>query len=638
MRIPHSCLADAASVSAVLLFVMTTPAPSATAAPAAQLKLETSAPLGITWLSWDTEGTGRERDNLLRKGTAVTLQMPLADGPTTVPLARDPAEKSDGVASWSVKAADGGLDISIRAGFGAPPCQLVFPFDPLVTPTTAISAAVEADRSLRLPAIVSAPDFGQMLLTADSVAPLHARLEGSRTGKVVDLIVTIPAEFDGSVELRLRPLHLDAPKGIAADDPYWRKARRGWFNVFQPTAKWGGEGHKFSAPAGVLGNNVISDPVSFARWTYADAAFWTPQGATDVSLMSHVRQTLDWWLDERTSTTGECVGYWAYYDFLDSNPSLIISAWDYVESTGDTAWLEGRIERLEELSAFLESRDTDGDGLVEAVQSGDRGTLQQPDRSSCWWDALNVGHKDGFSNALIYRAWRCLADLELKLGRDEQAKRYTTLAGRLKAAYAAALRNPETGWLGWWRSADGELHDYAFPQLNALAIEYGLVEKDEARQILQRLREKARTAGFRRNDLGIPSTLIPVRRSDYLLPDSLGCPKNEDGTDSFGHYMNGGISAGHSLHWMMAHHRVGESEYADAFLREMLKRQEQGGFQNGVTDEAPRGIDWTDWEGKPNGYEGYLSDNYRFLQAAALRNPELRKRFYRPLFSGAGAE
>ena len=34
------------------------------------------------------------------------------------------------------------------------------------------------------------------------------------------------------------------------------------------------------------------------------------------------------------------------------------------------------------------------DGLIEATQSGNLGTLQQPNRSCSWWDALNCGHND----------------------------------------------------------------------------------------------------------------------------------------------------------------------------------------------------------------------------------------------------
>lgn len=68
----------------------------------------------------------------------------------------------------------------------------------------------------------------------------------------------------------------------------------------------------------------------------------------------------------------------------------------------------------------------------------------------------------------------------------------------------------------------------------------------------------------------------------------------------------------------------------------MLGRQQRGGFQNGVQDAAMKGIDWTAWDGRPSGYEGYLADSYRFLQAVLLREPAFREKLYRPLRAAPG--
>lgn len=89
-----------------------------------------------------------------------------------------------------------------------------------------------------------------------------------------------------------------------------------------------------------------------------------------------------------------------------------------------------------------------------------------------------------YTNALTYRAWRCLAELEKRLARPEKQARYNQLADGIRESYNDVLMNPETGWLGWWRSQDGELHDYATPVINGLAIEYGLIEPAQAKQIL----------------------------------------------------------------------------------------------------------------------------------------------------------
>jgi hypothetical protein len=602
----------------------------------------------IPVLSWDTEGGDRARTNLLRAQSPVALrarienqwhsstdlQVPAESGGAGRTRYRVPFAPEVEV-TWGIESTSDSVTMTV-AGHGnkvhkLEAVELFLPFDPQVTPTTLIPQSWTEDGHGRLPAVISSPDFGQMRMEDRGHPGLAARLEGSRKGHTVDLILELPALGKGeSYTLNLTPVILPAPAGLA-DAALWKAVRRGWFNTWQPSSRWGEQDRPFSAPAGILANNVISDPVSFALPFYADQALWTPEIAPGISIMAQVRRSIDWWLDHRMDPTGEVIGYWDYRHFLDSNPGILISAWDYVEATGDREWLSNRIDRLEFLSSFVERRDVDNDGMVEATQSGNYGTLKQPARSCCWWDALNCGHQDGYTNALIYRAWRCLADLEGQLGRAQQQAHYTQLADRLKAAYAKTLYHPRTGWLAWWKSADGQLHDYATPIVNGLAIDYGLVEPDEGRKILARLWQKMQEVGFRRLDLGLPCTLVPVRKGDYLQPEAIGMPSREDGTDTFQIYMNGGISAGHTLHFIMAHHAVGEPQKGEQLLQAMLGRQTKVGFHNGVRDKGGEGMDWTTWDGRPGGYEGYLSDVFRFMQAVALREPSLRARFYRPM-------
>lgn len=619
------------------------------ALPALRIETEPSRAL-VRFLSWDTEGGSRVNTNLLRMETGVNLHVRMAAqwrAGAELPTQREKAGRNgtryrlpvapDAELIWSLEPKNNALDLKVSGrGKGwseVEGVELVFPFDPQATPTTVLPKSWTGDGSLLLPAIISAPDFGQMLLSCKGGANLKARLEGSRARHTVDLVVELPGLREKQTcTLSLTPVHLPVPKGLK-DKSLWLAARRGWFGALQCSAKWGDPGNPFSAPAGMLANNVVSDPASCSLWFYADQAFWTPELAPGIAAMPLVRRTLDWWLDEKVLPSGEVICYWDKAHFLDANSGPLIAAWDYVETTGDKEWLARRIERLEFIADFLAKRDVDGDGLVEATQSGNYGTLKEPARSCAWWDALNCGHKDSYSNALIYRAWRCLAALEVRLKRGEQEARYTQLADRLKAAYFTTLFNPQTGWLAWWKSEDGELHDYASPIINGLAIEYGLVEPAPGREILARLREKIEKVGFTRFDLGVPPMLVPVRRGDYLLPDAAGCPKREDGTDTFGYYMNGGITAGQVLHFLAGHYVVGEGAEADRILRAMLERQAQGGFQNGALNAYPKGMDWTTWDGKPAGYEGYLADSFRFLQAVLLREQKFRERLYRPLLT-----
>jgi len=617
----------------------------AESSPLLHLEADPKRPL-VPVLSWDTEGGSRARSNLLRSGAGVGVRV--REGDRWLDGIELPAEVHSSAEStryrlqltpgcslrWDVTVSPGALAMTLAAEGSEAilpgSLEMVFPFDPMVTPTTVLPSLWRENGGFDAPLVISSPDFGQMLLRTSPAAGVTGRLEGDREKHTIDLVLELPRLDGGSVcSLSLSPAMLEAPVGLE-DESFWRAARRGWYNAFQPSARWGAQGRPFSAPAGILANNVISDPCSFSLVFYADHMLWTPMAAEGVPVANLVRRAAEFWLVQRTHTTGEVVGYWDYVNFLDANTGPLVAAWDYAEATGDLAWVEKSVPNLELVGDFLARRDQDLDGLVEATQSGNAGTLLGPDRSCNWFDAVNHGHKDAYSNALIYRAWRCLADLEARLHRDEQRLRYSRLADKLKAAYSRVLLNPETGWIAGWRSEDGKLHDYASPVANGLAIEYGLVAPDLGRRILNRFWAKMDAAGFQRFDLGIPPNLEPIHRSDYLQP-GLGCPQREDGTDTFQQYENGGITAGQILHFLAANYRVGYGDKADRVLRAMLRRQQEDGFENGVQNAYPHGIDWTTWEGKPCGYEGYLADVYYFLQAVVLREPALRDRYYRPL-------
>src|ERR1019366_7295817 len=182
------------------------------------------------------------------------------------------------------------------------------------------------DGSVQPPMVISAPDFGQMRA---HVQPLTAtaRLEGSRDHHIVDLVLTLPQlDANHKCSITLSPVILPEPHRLE-DRSFWRSARRGWFNAFQPTARWGDQNRPFSAPPGILANNVLSDPCSFSLIFYADHMLWTPTVAPSISVANLVRRSVDFWLDERTRTSGEVVGYWDYTNFLDANAGPVICGW-----------------------------------------------------------------------------------------------------------------------------------------------------------------------------------------------------------------------------------------------------------------------------------------------------------------------
>lgn len=237
-------------------------------------------------------------------------------------------------------------------------------------------------------------------------------------------------------------------------------------------------------------------------------------------------------------------------------------------------------------------------------------------RPSNWWDTIGFGHKDAYSNALAYPAYHGMAALAATAGRPQDATRYGSRAEKLQAVYYSTFRNPQTGVLAGWKSADGKLHDYYFLFVNGMAVTYGLVTPDEGNRIWERLLAKMNKVGYHRFDLGLPGSLIPIRREDYVdLNPRYGGLLKEDGSDRFQIFENGGASACFAYHTIHALRIIGRGKDADAILFPMLESFAKGGFRG----RGPNGetYDWIDWRGNPNGYEGLLVDNYLTLLAAA---------------------
>ncbi len=309
---------------------------------------------------------------------------------------------------------------------------------------------------------------------------------------------------------------------------------------------------------------------------------------------------------------------------LDTYPSLLIAAHEYVCGSGDDAWLKKNYAGLRQWADSLLATDRDGNGLFEYHMSGNsnswlpKGARESAVNPSNWWDTIGFGHEDAYANALAYRALGGMAELAGRLGKDADAARFRAAAEKLHGAYFRAFYNPATGVLAGWRSADGQLHDYYFLFVNGIAIHYGLVEKDRANAIMDRLLAKMKEAGYTRFDLGLPGNLIPVAKKDYVNTDPRwGGGQKEDNSDGFQRYENGGATACFAYFTLAALYDLGRREEADRILFPLLEAIEKGGFRG----RGPNGRsnDWKAWDGTPWGYEGFLGDNYYALLAVLRR-------------------
>ena len=338
---------------------------------------------------------------------------------------------------------------------------------------------------------------------------------------------------------------------------------------------------------------------------------------------------MDFWLDTKMTPEGEIFYYERRTGSMDANPSTLIGAWAYVEATNDLDWLRNRIGKLELAASYTDGRDLDGDGLVESKQSGNSGTFSFGDTA---WDTFSSGHKNAMVNLLTYRAWCGMADLEDRLGRPEKKAYYLRRAAEIQESFEKTFYNPETGWLGWWRSEDGMLHDIHSDLITGMAVMYGVITPERGREMLDRYWQELEKAGFRRFDLGLPLTIKPVPWRDYHLYKT-----PEGTTQHWQQYLNGGCCVTNTYFSLIAMSMAGQGKRSDDILNAMLKRQNDGafpnggGFQNGIVNRGGEGAEFMDWDGKPCGYEGYLIYSYSFTQALLQREAAFRNLIYRPM-------
>jgi hypothetical protein len=534
-----------------------------------------------------------------------------------------------GPAAWSFTFNERGFVIRSLYSEKNAPQPLVLNFDPADSHATLLGL-LNDQGEMRLPALLNFPDHGtfRILSPASNVVPGVSDLTlgyDALRGSENFIRVTFPpaTERRPHVEYRLEVTAI-YPHGPGIDsNPLYDGYRRDFLNILQ-----------LSPRRRVLANNAASDAVAFTVFEYSMMAVRMPPLGEGLRATDILRQTLDRYV-------GGMKGYGIQfyddeadlkYETLDTYPSLVMAASDYVQATHDNAWLKRDYSVIKSWADKMIEFDRDGDGLMEYPMSGNSGSWEENWRvenwpgdwtkivatlhPSNWWDTIGFGHKDAYSNALAYKAFRDMAELAREAGHESDAELYDSRAEMLKAVYYKTFYDPATGVLAGWKSADGKLHDYYFTFVNGVAVTYGVVTPEQGNQIFDKLLAKMKEVGYTHFNLGLPGNLIPVRRDDYVVRqrDSGGSDK-ADGSGGFPFYENGGATACYAYFTIQALRDLGRDKEADAILFPMLKAFEEGGFQG--YGPGGKSYDWKAWDGTPHGYEGLLVDGYLTLLAAA---------------------
>jgi hypothetical protein len=545
---------------------------------------------------------------------------------------------------------------------------VTLPFDPLMGAAVLIPAHLDGQGRGLGPWLLVVADAGHFCVDAEPAgawfavnngmrggAPANApargvdpRLRGKawleavkvpnyRPGRLtLQFICMRPVAPGTRLALRFHPQELLTPEGI--DVSVWTRIRRPYLNNWQPCGTWAGPQR-----AWVLANNVLSDPASISLSFYAEPMLFFHELVPGIDVRGLLRYSLDYWLHNHVSAQGHVNAFGQMYDLYPSTGAfLIVAAWDYWVLSHDQDWLSREIPVLHRMADYLQRRDVDKDGLIESYGSGNSGTLRDPDRADIWFEMINFGHKNGWANAVEYRAFVCLAEMLEAIGQSKGAAYYRDLAARLRQAYVRQFLSPSNGWFVSWISQDGQIHDYCHTFVNGAAVAYGIVGPDQGRQILSRIVAKSKSIGFDQWHLGVPANLIPCRKEDMIsarigldgqpVKDDFYWPDSLTEKDAFGHrYPNGTIHPTLVWYYLLGLQVAGLADEADRILNAMIGSAEEGLFQNGIVNVGYGGAEHFYINGRTCGYEGYLPESYNFLMAAFTRSEACRRRLLGPL-------
>ncbi len=628
--------------------------------------------VGIAHLGLDTEGTGRHIHNLLREPLTLTWAQ------ATAVLREWNLEKTAtgvvyhllldyGALDWHIETQGDAFVFKIHQEAWTPiyDLALVFNLNQRYCPTAILPHDVIDNVQLVPPWLLVAPDHGHLYcedLSAAGIrkpfgknvpaqryrpAPWHATLAGQRRSHT--LVWTLragrPFEKGDTAVFRFSPRPIKRPAEI--EERSWNRIRRSWLNQFQANA----DENDVETPM-MLANNVLSNPAVCCTAYYSDAMLFTPEPLPGINLPLLVRRTLDDWFANRLMGYGAVCSF-AKYDAhtLMANSMLIHAAWDYIRMTEDTVWLRKNTGHLRRVTEYMVRRDQDQDGLSESVLSGNPWALRDPDRSDFYLETINFGHKNAFTNALIYRAYHCMADLLRKTGDKSGTRLYLAAARRLRRVYVASFYNRKTGVIAGWISQDGKTHDYIFPFINGIACAYGLVPRKQGRKILGRIIKKLKELKPEGWRWGVPVNLVPVPDFDLMQPgveigvqdirhirskgielvyDKMGLPRlqDPDGTKTYrGRFRyNGATQTMLTAYLVMGCSAVGMEREAEWLLEPMIQAAAAGELQNGLGVKSGAGAEHHDWDGNPTGYEGYLPEGWYFLLAALMKNKHAYRR------------
>jgi hypothetical protein len=588
----------------------------------------------IAFLAWDSLGEGNLSINLLRGvGAVPRLEQILrsVDAAADGPLRRRgnvfqyaPVGVAAGVLlRLAIKAEERSFDLelTVRTDRKIAMRGGVFRFDFAAnqTPTTFVCRPGKVLNFVTIPCYLHAPDCGSAFITSNKKLTSFYR---SPAG----IFPALTCHVEIAPQTPHRPDRLcELETGVWQDTLHFSiEAIRPLADLTKPESRlrrlpaYALNITQWRPDTGLISNSVVSVNCGLSMLFYAEMATFSPPLKAGISAMELVRASLHryfngapgYFMPPRNVYAAR--GEWQ--SSRETPAYLIICAWYVIHTIGGMQELAKSLYALECIAGEIEALDTNGDGLA------DHGGLPGAATSGMWFDCYNMHGADAYSNAANYRAFRCLAELELLAGRPMMAEHYRRNAERINQIYMKTFFNPSTGVLAGWRDEKGRLHDYIFPWVNGFAIYQGLVPDKQANAILDKLLAQIKRDGFKSFHFGLPTNLVPIRPADYK-PGTSGCPTNASGTDTWQQYMNGGACPTFVYYVIQSFYKLGRRHDAERLLWPLVASFEKGTFNAGVQASArwprrnPVGSAFYVWSGAYAMGEGYLPEDWQAMAA-----------------------
>jgi hypothetical protein len=590
---------------------------------------------GFSFLAVDDEGTGRVDRDLLLHRPGVDLQGPMLHpvggssliGPALRCRVDGTVEVRGGTVTYDISIPDAGQRLRLTWTMLADRIELTVSreavadveawesalwqigFDPTACATTTLGAVRREGRTglLDLPVLLHAPGHGSLAVTSDD-SHLAWRSDADRGQGWLLGALTIGEEPTDRGTTILRA-------GIFRADLTWRPVDSGIRArpstpdaIARALRRTALTGLSYRADTGTYSNNSVSIhcPMSMDTWSALALQCGIVEGI-DTRLL--LRDSLERWLDggpgyaSGTMRDGGRLRP-AEDEYLISGVGTLLGLAEYLHSVRDDAWVARYRSRIGTMLERLAARDLDGDGLIESPYR--RGVSGEHDWSTNWYDVVSFGWKDAYVNALLFRALRLLAAALPAQGAADLADGLDAWADRIASVFVSTFRNPATGWIAGWRSADDSLHDHAFLAVNAIVVTSGVLPASLERPIVESLWDEYRRVGAPDPRWGLPNNLWPIPDADLTEPMQ-GFPH--------GFYLNGALSHSQSRHFVAALYRVGMTDAADVLLEALCSSLADGSAFGG----SQTGVDWRYWDGAACGYEGQLTEQFGIVAVALER-------------------